>query len=271
MESLIKPVKNLIKLLKNADKIIDLDQEKWLHPFEILPIAAIVSENNLDYIGPANEKCREYLKYFEFPYGLDQFQRMSTKFIPIYRFISSADDSKSIKIKSDIIDNLTKIFIEKIGSPSHIANAMNLMVDEVISNVRDHSDSQYGWIHAQHYPTKQYLDVCILNTGTTIFEKYKKRKVKFPIKNDIDALKKALQGYSSKPEMIRGSGLRTFVNMIRKGFKGEFVIISGSAIAYGAYSKIPIVQKISIKWQGTIIAFRIPDSQGKIDYTKYIE
>lgn len=268
MESILLPTKKLIQLLKISSKTVDLSSMKFGHPIQILPLAAMISEKSLNYILPQSSECAGYMQNFNFPKGLTKFLP-SQKFIPIYKFSASKTNEKSIADKSDILKNLLRICLIKLGSPDGLVSALNLAIDEIISNIEDHSDSKYGWINAQYYPNLKYLDICIVDTGITIKGKYKKAGMIF--ENDLEALKKALEGESSKPEKIRGSGLPTFTKMITKGLKGEIVIISGDAIVYASKAKDPVVQKLSIRWGGTIVAMRIPKNLSRVDYTNFIE
>ena len=268
MESILAPTKDLIRFLKISDNTVDLSSMKFLYPIQILPLAAMISEKNLDFIPPGNSECASYLSHFNFPNGSMEFES-SQKFIPIYKFSAAKASEKSTTDKSNILKNLLDICLSKLGSPEGLVNALTLAVDEIISNIEDHSDAKYGWINAQYYPTKNYLDMCIVDTGITINGKYKKAGMLF--ENDSEALKKALEGKSSKPETIRGSGLPTFTKMITKGLNGEIVIISGGAIVYADKNNDPLVQKLSVRWDGTIVALRIPKNLATIDYTNFIE
>lgn len=269
METLIEPTKNLIKLLCNIDNVVDLSETKFLHPIELLPIAALISENSVKYIKPDDKDYQSYLNYFNFPNGLTKPSPNLSKYIPIYKFSASKKDDKSLHDKSTILECLISICLSKLGSPAGSVSALNLTIDEIISNIEDHSEAEFGWINAQFYPQKEYLDVCILDRGITMLGKYK--KVGITYKDDLEALKNAIEGKSTKPEKTRGSGLRTFVNMINNGFGGEIVIISGNAISYASKTRKPIVQKISIYWKGTIVAFRIPKTLDPIDYVQFID
>lgn len=270
MESLLTPTRNLIKILKNQERIVDLSEVKFSQPIITLPLAAFISEEGLKFTEPADDKCLGYLKHFNFPEGLTEFKELSTQYIPIYKFSASKKDQKSLIDKSGIIGNLIKICTKKIGSPHGAINALSLAIEEIIDNIEEHSGATYGWINAQYYPTKEYLDICVLDRGITIYGNYEKHGIS--INDDLEALKNALEGLSTKQvDTVRGSGLRTFTNITRKGFGGEMVIISGQAIAHADAKKTPVVQKTSIDWQGTIVAIRIPRRSRTIDYTLYIE
>ncbi|TSC93346.1 MAG: hypothetical protein CEN89_129 [Candidatus Berkelbacteria bacterium Licking1014_7] len=269
MESIIKPTKRLIGLLKNTNDLVDLSNFHFIYPIELLPMASLISEKSLEYIKPVDKNCQGYMKYFDFPNGLTRFSPKSHRFIQIYKFSASKADKRSLLDKSEILKNLIEICLSNIGSPRGAVSALNLAVDEIISNVEDHSEAKYGWINTQYYPKKDFLDMCILDRGITIAGKYKKVGKGFG--SDLEALKNALEGESSKPEKIRGSGLPTFTNLITQAFDGEMIIISGNAIVYANKKSGPIVNKISVKWDGTIVAFRIPKNLESIDYTQYID
>lgn len=270
MESILGPTKNLIGILKNERKIIDLSDVNFWQPIITLPLASLISEEKHEYIKPKKEKCVGYLDYFNFPEGNTRFETLSSKYIPIYKFSASKNDAKTLLDKSEIIDNLMKICVQKIGSPKGAINALSLAVEEIIDNIEDHSEAKYGWINAQYYPTKGYLDMCILDRGITLLGNYQKNGIS--ISNDSEALKNALEGLSTKLlEKLRGSGLRTFTSMIREAFKGEMIMISGSAIAYANKTNNPVVRRISVNWPGTIVAIRIPERLEPVDYAKYIE
>ena len=172
MESIIKPTKNLISLLKKVDDSIDLSDSHFLFPVELLPIAALISEKSLKYIKPTDNKCLGYLDYFKFPDGYTKYETLSSKYIPIYKFSASKNDEKTLLDKSGIIDNLIKICIQKIGSAAGAINALSLAIEEIIDNIEQHSEAKYGWINAQYYSTKGYLDICILDRGITLLGNY---------------------------------------------------------------------------------------------------
>ena len=161
-------------MLKSAVDIVDLSDAKFMHPIELLPVSALISEGSKKYIKPKDEVCKSYLNYFNFPSGLTKPKLPSSKYIPIYKFSASKKDDKSLRDKSTILESLIAICLSKLGSPEGSVSALNLAIDEIISNIEDHSEAEFGWINAQFYPAKEYLDVCMLDSGITIAGKYKK-------------------------------------------------------------------------------------------------
>lgn len=270
MESLLNPAKNLIKILKSESDIIDLSGVNFWQPIITLPLASLISEEKCNYIKPTKEECLGYLDYFNFPNGYTKFKTESSHYIPIYKFSASKSDIKTLHDKSGIIENLMKICVQKIGSPKGAINVLSLAIEEIIDNIEEHSEAKYGWINAQYYPIKGYLDMCILDRGISILGNYRKNGIS--MSDDTEALKNALEGLSTKiSENMRGSGLRTFTNMVRGAFEGQMIMISGSAIAYADKTHNPAIQRVSINWPGNIVSIRIPARSKPIDYTKYID
>jgi anti-sigma regulatory factor (Ser/Thr protein kinase) len=268
MESLLISTKKLIEILKNHDTI-DLSNLNFLQPIITLPLASLISEEKRSYKEPRKDDCRGYLDYFNFPDGYTKFKTLSPKYIPIYKFPVSKNNMDLID-KSGIIENLLRICVEKIGSPMGAVDTLGIVMEEIIDNIEEHSQAKYGWINAQYYPTKEYLDICILDRGLTLLKNYQNNGIS--ISDDAEALKNALQGLSTKQtENMRGSGLRTFTRMVREALGGEMIIISGTAIAYANKDQVPDIQSLSVNWPGTIVAFRIPKRSEPVDYTKYID
>ena len=268
---LLDQVKTLLRLLQNnydaKEGFIDLSSLSWLYPLELLPLAALISDKSLDFIRP-DEKALKYLEYFNFPEGLNKYQKQSTRYLPIYKFSAKTRDISASGVRSEIINNLIEIFVNRVGVYSGVKDALYLSVDEIIANIDEHSISGTGWIHAQYYPTKKFLDICLVDTGVSIPGSFRNHSITFT--NDTSAIIKALNGVSVSKEKLRGAGMRTFVKMATSGLGGEAVIISGKGLIY-ANRKSTIPYNIrTVEWKGTIIGLRIPSREGSLDYTKYI-
>lgn len=265
MESIFPSTKKLIKILKRDRDTIDMSEIRFIFPVQILPLAALISEKKLPYEKPSSLDCSGYLNHLGFPDGFTKFDRAASGHIPIYKFSGQELNSE----KDEILKNLTDICLDKLGSPEGSVNALNVSIGEIIANIEDHSSADFGWINAQYYPSKKCLEMCILDKGIGISKRY--QQVGKGFSNDLESLKNAIEGESSKKEKIRGSGLPTFTKMITQGFGGEMLIISGSAIVYANQKVAPIVKAITADWDGTIVAFRVPKNYKSIDYTKYID
>lgn len=192
-------------------------------------------------------------------------------YIPIINFPARTNDDSKEAI-STIVEN---IIIRQSNIAPNVAQGIKYMVDETLDNITEHSESDRGFIYAQAYPKKRYLDICIADRGITLLGSYK-RLPDNEISTDLEAIKAANRGISSKnlPEAEnRGYGIYTSKRMLINGLGGEYLMISGSNFYYmhpgadGIYS-LPD----GLRWNGTIVALRIPYYQdSKFNYINYIE
>lgn len=192
-------------------------------------------------------------------------------YIPIINFPARTNDDSKEAI-STIVEN---IIIRQSNIAPNVAQGIKYMVDETLDNITEHSESDRGFLYAQAYPKKRYLDICIADRGITLLGSYK-RLPDNEISTDLEAIKAANRGISSKnlPEAEnRGYGIYTSKRMLINGLGGEYLMISGSNFYYmhpgadGIYS-LPD----GLRWNGTIVALRIPYYQdSKFNYINYIE
>lgn len=191
-------------------------------------------------------------------------------YIPIINFPARTNDDSKEAI-STIVEN---IIIRQSNIAPNVAQGIKYMVDETLDNITEHSESDRGFIYAQAYPKKRYLDICIADRGITLLGSYN-RLPDNEISTDLEAIKAANRGISSKnlPEAEnRGYGIYTSKQMLINGLGGEYLMISGSNFYYmhpgadGIYS-LPE----GLRWNGTIVALRIPYKDSKFNYINYIE
>lgn len=151
---------------------------------------------------------------------------------------------------------------------------LKYMVEETLDNITEHSESERGYIIAQAYPRKGYLDICMADNGVTLLGSYMKLADN-EIVSDLEAIKAANRGISSKnlPEAEnRGYGIQTSKRMLVEGLGGQYLMISGSCI----YVKSPGYDNVysvpdGLRWNGTVVALRIPINSLVFNYINYIE
>lgn len=85
--------------------------------------------------------------------------------------------------------------------------AVSYLISEITDNIIEHSGKDRGWLMVQYYPSSEYLDICIIDTGKTILGSYRDYGI-IGAENDSQALDLALAGISTKSQQ-RGTGLRT--------------------------------------------------------------
>ena len=212
--------------------------------------------------------CPDRMRRSEFLAMMEGYSRKT--YIPIVSFpsLSNDDDKEAI---SSVVEN---IIIRQLSIPSNVAMGLKYMIGETIDNITEHSESDRGFIFAQAYPLKGYLDVCIADRGITLLGSYQKLADN-EIATDSEAIKAANRGISSKnlPDAEnRGFGIYTSKRMLVEGLGGQYLMISGGSL----YMKRPGFDSFyympsGLRWDGTIVALRIPYNVTQFNYVNYIE
>jgi anti-sigma regulatory factor (Ser/Thr protein kinase) len=202
---------------------------------------------------------------------LAELEKYTSKtYIPIIDF-AAGRNSDAKEVVSSIVENM---IIQQLNIQSNVANGFKYMIDETLDNITEHSESDRGYIFAQAYPTKGFLDVCIADRGVSLLGSYEKLPDN-EILSDMEAIKAANRGLSSKnlPDAEnRGFGIRTSKQMLIHGLGGQFLMISGSSL-YLKSCNLDTFYSMphGLRWNGTIVALRIPYHSSSFNYINYIE
>jgi anti-sigma regulatory factor (Ser/Thr protein kinase) len=223
----------------------------------------------LERIGLGNGGIKpDTMRQTEFLAELEKYT--SKTYIPIIDFAAGCN-SDAKEIVSSIVENM---IIQQLNIQSNVANGFKYMIDETLDNITEHSESDRGYIFAQAYPTKGFLDVCIADRGVSLLGSYEKLPDN-EILSDMEAIKAANRGLSSKnlPDAEnRGFGIRTSKQMLIHGLGGQFLMISGSSL-YLKSCNLDTFYSMphGLRWNGTIVALRIPYHSSSFNYINYIE
>jgi anti-sigma regulatory factor (Ser/Thr protein kinase) len=244
----------------------DLSLLKWVCPLLILPVSAYIKDTQSEF---KINKCsiKSYLTKIGFPDGINSvssLQRFRT-YIPISVLSKDGDVDR---------ERMEALFSEKIyetlGSISGAQNAICYPIAELVTNIFEHSKKNLGFIFAQFYPKKNYLDVCIVDCGRGFARTYKEEKGLNL--TDEKALVEAMKGNSVKRDKERGYGIRTSKDVVCNALKGGgFILISGSCALVSVKQKEKLVSLPDFYWKGSIIAYRIPKPTEPIDIYRYLE
>ena len=202
---------------------------------------------------------------------LAELEKYTSKtYIPIIDF-AAGRNSDAKEVVSSIVENM---IIQQLNIQSNVANGLKYMIDETLDNITEHSESDRGYIFAQAYPTKGFLDVCIADRGVSLLGSYEKLPDN-EILSDMEAIKAANRGLSSKnlPDAEnRGFGIRTSKQMLIHGLGGQYLMISGSSL-YLKSCNLDTFYSMphGLRWNGTIVALRIPYHSSSFNYINYIE
>jgi len=279
----LTPVVRLMSQIENTREqeiIIDFSETRFISPVFALSLIVYLSRcgkqiafinvpDYLELIGLSNGGIKpDEMRQTEFLAALEKYA--SKTYIPIIDF-AAGRNSDAKEVVSSIAENM---IIRQLNIRSNVANGFKYMVDETLDNITEHSDSDRGYIFAQAYPTKGFLDVCIADRGINLLGSY----MKLPdneIASDMEAIKAANRGLSSKnlPDAEnRGFGIKTSKQMLIQGLGGQYLMISGSSL----YIKSRNLDSFyamphGLRWNGTIVALRIPYHSDIFNYIDYIE
>ena len=223
----------------------------------------------LETIGIVNGGIRpDLMRRTEFLAAMEKYSIKS--YIPIVNFAAgkNMDDKEAI---SSVVEN---ILIRQLNIRPNVAMGLKYMVEETLDNITEHSESERGYIMAQAYRSKGYLDVCMADNGVTLVGSYSKL-VDNEIVTDIEAVKAANRGLSSKnlPNAEnRGYGIQTSKRMLVEGLGGQYLMISGSCFYLKSQGHDNVFSlPENLRWNGTIVALRIPVNSSTFNYINYIE
>jgi len=261
---------NSFKNIEKSEKVnFNLEDMSWAYPLIVLPLTSyIYSTGSTFTIG--NSSSKSYLETVNFPEGVDSVTTFEQQLHKGKNFVPISILKKDAREQRERLETLFLEMIYKIlGNTKGTENAIYYPVAEFISNIFDHSKKDEGFVFGQLYQSKNFLDMCIVDNGRGLANAYKEEnKVEL---SDADAIKQALEGYSTKRDKERGYGIRTSIKVVCEALGGGFVLLSGSAAFLSVDNKKSIVNLPGFYWQGVIIAYRIPKPTHSINIIPYIE
>lgn len=260
--------------------IIDFENIPFVTPLFILPLMVFIKGCNKEI---KFHNLNSYMNTIYFGEGLrpedipnHQFNKKlesysQKTYIPIINFpaVSSAIDEKNA-----ILSAVENIIVKQLRIETNVTTGLKYIIEESVDNITEHSESERGYIFVQSYPQKKFLDICIADNGITLLGSYQKNHDS-KYNNDLEAIQAANNGISTKnlPNAEnRGYGIITSKKMLTKGLSGHYIMISGNAVhinnlSIDNYFTLPS----NLRWDGTIIAMRIPYINTNFNYINFVE
>ncbi len=242
---------------------LDFRHFDWAWPLTTVPLAAVIYEQGREVTNCTNT----YLQTIGFPNGFDSVQdlRKNRTYIPLVRIPTS-----SAEIIEQLNSHFSNLVFSYIDFAGNFRNAWSYTVGEMLDNISQHSQSSSGWLLAQYWPTREFLDLVILDRGLgfrKVYEKaYQERYT------DREALKAALKGRSVKKDKERGYGIRTTKNLITGAeLSGKFLMISGNSAYYADSDRELWLDLGGWQWKGAIIVCRVKRATKPVDIYRYVE
>lgn len=273
---LFRVMEEIYHMLPNEEVIIDMKDCKFLTPPFLLGLMLIVqklSKGRFIHIGDKfnDQRFSSYLKTIHFETSLrpelieggydsylSQFERKT--YIPIIDFPATRFGNDTA-IRDGFLSTINNLLSIQLMLRGALKTAIMYLIDEAVNNIVDHSSEKRGYIFAQYYKDKLFMDVCIADTGITILGTYQKIGA-VSITTDKDAISNAANGKSTKenPENEgRGYGIPSSKGMLVEGLGGKYFLCSGNAFLIKTGLKEEIIElPSSIQWPGTLVILRIP-------------
>ena len=266
------PVEQLGSCLEVLDKIdeeisskelhLDMRNTNWVTPFTALILSnkIIQSMPKVSYIrisGPKNKEVYSYLSSIGFPLGKKE---KGYTYSPINHF--TKDANKAANMVFDLINTTFPDILK--------GSTIKYIISEFCDNVEQHSRFTNASIMAQYYKKKNYVDIGIIDDGISIPYLFEKKRIKF--KEDAEAIDKALHGTSTKNEDGRGKGLVSTKDIVEKGLKGHFYIVSRNGMVtmeHGRDRKLYKFTDSSLKGTLGYIRFQVPKKE--VSWEQYIK
>jgi len=256
---------------------LDMTSCSFLNPFFLLPFMLLVSEEGKKREitirnNGTNHSFRKYLNLISFEGGLQPenitgedyesvlSQYNSKTYIPIINFPATRAQADTA-IRDKFTSMLNNLLIRQLNLRGGFLTGIMYLLDEAVNNIVDHSKEQRGFIFAQFFPSKNFIDICVADTGVTILGTYQE-KGENHITTDKLAINNAANGKSTKerPENEgRGYGISTSKKMLVNGLKGKYLLFSGKAFLLKTVDKEEVIEiPDDYYWKGTLVQLRIP-------------
>ena len=271
---------HLINEAADGDITLDFSEVRFITPLYVLPLVVFLNSCDknititnmneyLQTIGFATGMCPDKMRKSEFIAIMEKYSQKT--YIPIVSFPATKDSDDK---KDAILSTVESIIMRQLKLDSNISTGLKYMLGESIDNIIQHAHSERGYIFAQSYPNKKFLDICIADSGITLLGSYQ-TLTDNEIESDLEAIQAANRGISTKnlPNAEnRGYGIITSKKMLIDGLGGSFIMMSGNALhLYNSEHQKFIETPSDIRWNGTIIALRMPYINKDFRYINYIE
>lgn len=118
---------------------------------------------------------------------------LNKTYIPVISFPASAN---RVVDKDAILSAIENLLYKRLAIKTNVLIGLKYILGEMVDNITEHSESVRGYIFAQFYPLKGYIDICIADQGITLKGSFDKVGMKYS--GDVEAMSAANSQVSSK-------------------------------------------------------------------------
>jgi hypothetical protein len=251
-----------LRQVARATGRLDMGGVDWVYPTTLLPLTGFLMASrrkSLTYVPPMDVNVAGYIRLMianPFPDSPNRKSYVPNNFLPRNQADADAILSRVMKLQNDG---------QGIGGQTAFA----YLIGELTTNIYEHSEFRNAMVMAQRYGKKRFVEVTFYDDGITIPGSL--RKAGFSYLTDLDAIKDAVNGRSSKEDYERGYGLGTNVRMCTDvdGLGGKVLVVSGHGAFEYALEKseqhLYNLGETPFTLDGTLISIRIPYQSKKVN------
>lgn len=103
--------------------------------------------------------------------------------------ISFPASANRVVDKDAILSAIENLLYKRLAIKTNVLIGLKYILGEMVDNITEHSESVRGYIFAQFYPLKGYIDICIADQGITLKGSFDKVGMKYS--GDVEAMSAA--------------------------------------------------------------------------------
>ncbi len=239
---------------------LDLSDLDWIYPTLLLPLDEILANEEIVYEEPRSRSVCDYISWM----------RSAASAIPTDSYIPIM---KSKMFSDTDLQHMYNL----VGTGRLHENTLKEIMGELVTNIQEHSKCSNSIFMVQKYTRKGFLEMAFFDNGRTIAGSFRECGFYKTDLEDLDYIKLAISGNSTKGVADRGHGLPNTINITNAGLLGDILIVSGKGAFYiegsdrepkeSTHYKLNELQSLG----GTLIALRIPLPIKDIDVYDYIK
>lgn len=256
----------LLKLCRKArtskDEVIyfDLTKTESITPFGIILLAGTILEclsqgKQAKYIKPDNVKVQKFLSgigFNEFFKLTDAVHRIESPIIQLRRLSH---------IDTLLTDQILEVFGAFINMSEGVKGSLKMSINELMTNVFDHSESERGcYVCASSYKKEKLIRLCIADFGLGIMGSLRNVDKYSYLKTHYDSIVIAVQEGVTSRNKKAGYGLN-HINRFIEINEGKMHILSGNGKAVWDFTGVKKRRKerqtMNVSFDGTIIVLYI--------------
>lgn len=231
----------ILKCIKNKTSL----ERKFLTPLQALILKSFLDQKRIENISNS---------YFN---TMNRLSCSGETYTPIQK-VSQRGEIESLT--KNLVSTIISRFQKEDELQKDLKDCLNYVISELLNNVADHSGS-YGWAMAQYYPTKQIVEVAVIDVGCGFLRRLSSKfeNIDTEIKAIDEAVKKGIT--ASLPSMYgseRNSGYGLFIisNLANQIGNSDFLIASNEyAVYFNGNTRKEIELPLSL--EGSLVCFSL--------------